>query len=62
MRDVELYRSLLGLTAPWAVAAVEVDMKGQRIVVGVAAVEEREESDQVEQRADHETRLSPDPS
>ena len=28
----------------------------------VAAVEEREESDRVEQRADHETRLSPDPS
>jgi hypothetical protein len=28
----------------------------------VATVEEREESDQVEQRAGHETRLSPDPS
>ena len=37
MRDVELYRALLGLTAPWAVAAVEVDMKGQRIVVRVDA-------------------------
>src|SRR6266511_1696386 len=35
MRDVELYRSLLGLTAPWTVADVEVDMKGQRVVVRV---------------------------
>jgi len=35
MRDVELYRSLLGLTAPWTVAGVEVDMKGQRVVVRV---------------------------
>jgi transposase len=35
MRDVELYRSLLGLRAPWTVADVEVDMKGQRVVVRV---------------------------
>jgi hypothetical protein len=30
MRGVELDRALLGLTAPWTVADVEVDMKGQR--------------------------------
>jgi len=35
MRDVELYRALLGLTAPWTVADVEVDMPGQRVVVRV---------------------------
>ena len=35
MRDVELYRALLGLTIPWTVADVEVDMKGQRVVVRV---------------------------
>ncbi len=33
MRDVELYRALLGLMAPWTVAGVEVDMPGQRVVV-----------------------------
>jgi transposase len=37
MRDVELYRALLGLTAPWTVADVDVDMKGQRVVVRVEA-------------------------
>jgi transposase len=37
MRDVELYRALLGLTAPWTVAGVDVDMKGQRVVVSVEA-------------------------
>jgi transposase len=37
MRDVELYRALLGLTAPWTVAGVDVDMKGQRVVVRVDA-------------------------
>ena len=35
MRDVESYRSLLGLTAPWTVVDVEVDMKGQLVVVRV---------------------------
>ena len=35
MRDVELYRALLGLSAPWTVAGVDVDMKGQRVVVRV---------------------------
>ena len=37
MRDVELYRALLGLTAPWRVADVDVDLKGQRVVVRVEA-------------------------
>jgi transposase len=37
MRDVELYRGLLGLTAPWTVAGVDVDLKGQRVVVRVEA-------------------------
>jgi transposase len=37
MRDVELYGALLGLTAPWTVAEVDVDMKGQRVVVRVEA-------------------------
>jgi transposase len=35
MRDIELYKALLGLTAPWTVAGVDVDMKGQRVVVRV---------------------------
>jgi transposase len=37
MRDIELYRALLGLTTPWTVAGVDVDMKGQRVVVRVEA-------------------------
>jgi transposase len=37
MRDVELYRALLGLTTPWTVAGVDVDLKGQRVVVRVEA-------------------------
>jgi transposase len=35
MRDVELYRAILGLTAPWTVASVDLDVKGQRVVVRV---------------------------
>ena len=37
MRDIELDRALLGLTAPWTLAGVDVDMKGQRVVVRVEA-------------------------
>ena len=33
MRDVALYRASLGLTAPWTVAGVDVDLPGQRVVV-----------------------------
>ncbi len=35
MRDVELYRALLGLTPPWTVGDVELDVTGQRVVVRV---------------------------
>jgi len=31
MRDIELYGALLGLTVPWTVAGVDVDMIGQRV-------------------------------
>jgi hypothetical protein len=37
MRDIELYRALVGLAAPWAVAGVDVDLNGQRVVVRVEA-------------------------
>ena len=33
MRDVELYRHLLGLEAPWNVRSVELDVQGQRVDV-----------------------------
>lgn len=33
MRDVELYRHLLGLSAPWTVARVELDLPEQRVDV-----------------------------
>jgi len=33
MRDVELYRHLLGLEAPWSVRSVELDVQGQRVDV-----------------------------
>jgi transposase len=33
MHDVELYRHLLGLEPPWAVARVELDLKDQRVDV-----------------------------
>jgi len=28
MRDVELYRAILGLTPPWTVVSVELDVPG----------------------------------
>src|SRR5215467_14546452 len=34
MRDIELSRALLGLTAPWTVGGVDVDMVGQRVDAG----------------------------
>ena len=37
MRDVELYRAILGLTPPWTVVSVELDVPGQRVVVQVDA-------------------------
>jgi transposase len=35
MRDIELYRAILGLTPPWTVAAVNLDVAGQQVVVQV---------------------------
>ena len=32
-----VYRALLGLTAPWTVGSVDVDMTGQRVEVRVDA-------------------------
>jgi len=37
MRDVELYRAILGLTPPWTVVSVELDVAGQQVVVQVDA-------------------------
>jgi transposase len=37
MRDVELYRTILGLTPPWTVVGVELDVTAQRVVVKVEA-------------------------
>ena len=37
MRDIELYRAILGLPAPWSVASVDLDVKAQRVVVHVEA-------------------------
>jgi transposase len=33
VRDTELYQHLLGLTAPWTVSRVDLDVKGQRVDV-----------------------------
>ena len=40
MRDVELYKHLLGLVAPWTVAEVKLDISGQRVDVWVEHGEE----------------------
>src|SRR5215471_9877524 len=37
MRDVELYRAVLGLTAPWTVVGVDVDLPRKQVVVRVDA-------------------------
>ena len=33
MRDTELYRAILGLTPPWTVESVELDMQAGQVVV-----------------------------
>lgn len=33
MRDIELYRHLLGIESPWTVASVKLDLEGQRVDV-----------------------------
>lgn len=35
MRDVELYKAILGLTPPWTVVDVKLDVKGQQVTVQV---------------------------
>ena len=35
MRDVELYATILGLTPPWKVVGVEVDIPGEQVTVKV---------------------------
>lgn len=40
MRDVELYRHLLGLESPWTVRAVELNVQGQRVEVWASHAEE----------------------
>jgi len=37
MRDGELCRAILGVTAPWMVATVDLDVEGQRVVVRVGS-------------------------
>jgi hypothetical protein len=40
MRDLELYRTILGVPVPWTVSSVELDIldiKGQQVVVHVEA-------------------------
>ncbi len=37
MRDVELYKAILGLTPPWTVVDVTLDVKGQHVTVQVHA-------------------------
>jgi hypothetical protein len=39
MRDVELYRHLLRLEAPWTVRSVELNVPGQRVDVWVGHAE-----------------------
>lgn len=37
MRDVELYKAILGLTPPWTVVNVDLDIQGQQVTVTVTA-------------------------
>jgi transposase len=37
MRDVELYATILGLTPPWKVVSVDVDIPGEQVTVKVEA-------------------------
>src|SRR5574337_445880 len=39
MRDIDLYKAILGLTPPWRVVDVELDVKGQDVTVRVDAGE-----------------------
>jgi len=37
MRDIELYKTILGLTPPWTAVDVSLDVKGQQVTVHVHA-------------------------
>jgi transposase len=37
MRDVELYEAILGLTPPWRVVSVKLDLEGKEVTVKVNA-------------------------
>jgi len=40
MRDVELYRHLLGLEEPWTVRSVELNVQGQQVDVWAGHAED----------------------
>ena len=40
MRDVELYRHLLGLETPWTVRSVDLNVPGQRVDVWAGHAED----------------------
>jgi len=50
MRDVELYRALLGLTAPWTVVGVDVDLPGSRWWCGSTPARGRTRARSVQRR------------
>ena len=37
MRDIELYKTILGLTPPWTVVRVDLDVKRPQVAVRVRA-------------------------
>jgi transposase len=39
MRDTDLYKAILGLTSPWTVVTVDLDIKGQQVTITVDAGE-----------------------
>ena len=39
MRDTDLYKAILGLTPPWTVVTVDLDIKGQQVTITVDAGE-----------------------
>lgn len=41
MQDRELYAKILGITAPWCVEAVELDMKAKEVIVRVAEMDDK---------------------
>ncbi len=37
MRDGEIYKAILGLTPPWTLVSVKLDVKGQQVTVETQA-------------------------